>query len=85
MKVKNVQKINGSMLYTKLKHKTRVLRELEKLGVVSPTWLRDVEIFERFHLWPELEVYARYELLAEEYGFKNPVSIKKIIEKLSQN
>lgn len=72
------------MLYTKLKHKTKVIRELESLGVVSTTWLRDIEIFEEFHSWPELCVMCRYELLAEKHGLKDSSSIKKIIATLSK-
>lgn len=72
------------MLYTKLKHRTKVLRELQELGVVSTTWLRDIEIFEKFHAWPELCVMCRYELLASEYGLKDSSSIKKIIATMSK-
>lgn len=72
------------MLYTKLKHKTRVLKELTELGVVSTTVLRDIEIFEKFHEHPDVCKICRYEVLAEEYGFKNSSSIEKIIMKLSK-
>lgn len=71
------------MLYTKLKHKVREIKYLQDLGVVSPTILRDIEIFEKFHENPELCKQCRYEVLAEAYGFQNSVSIRKIIEKLS--
>lgn len=71
------------MLYTKLKHKTKILKELQDLGVVSTTVLRDIEIFEAFNENPELCKECRYEVLAEAYGFKNSSSIKKIVEKLS--
>ncbi|WP_228853250.1 hypothetical protein [Aegicerativicinus sediminis] len=72
------------MLYTKLKHKTTVIKELTDLGVISPTVMRDIEIFERFHENPELCKECRYEVLAEVYGFKDSSSIKKIVNKLSQ-
>ncbi len=70
------------MLYIKLKHRIRELKELEQLGVVSPHWLRDIEIFEKFHSQPELCAECRYELLSEKYGFKSSVSVKKIVLKL---
>lgn len=72
------------MLYTKLKHKVKELKELAKLGVVSPHWLRDIEIFEEFHSQPELCAECRYELLSEKYGFKSSVSVKKIVLKLGK-
>lgn len=72
------------MLYIKLKHRTKVLKELQALGVVSPTWLRDIEIFEEFHQWSEICVECRYELLAEKHKFKDSSSIKKIIMKMSK-
>lgn len=72
------------MLYTKLKHKVREIKELQDLGVVSTTVLRDIEIFEAFHENPELCKECRYEVLSEVYGFKHSSSIKKIIKKLSK-
>ncbi len=72
------------MLYTKLKHKVKDLKELTKLGVVSPNWVRDIEIFEEFHSQPKLCAECRYELLSEKYGFKNSVSVKKIVLKLGK-
>lgn len=72
------------MLYSKLKHRTKAIKELQDLGVISPTVLRNIEIFEEFHQNPELCKVCRYEVLAEAYGFKNSSSIKKIIEDLSK-
>lgn len=81
----NVPKENGKrLLYTKLKHRTKIIKELEDLGVVSTTVLRDIEIFERFHEHPELCKECRYEALAEVYGFKDGSSVRKIIDKLSK-
>ena len=73
------------MLYTKLKHKERELKELTNLGIVSPHWLRDIQIFEEFHAQPELCAECRYEMLSERHGFKNSVSVKKIILKLKKD
>lgn len=72
------------MLYTKLKKKAKEIKELEQLGVVSPNWLRDIEIFEEFHANPELCKECRYEMLAEKWKFKDSSSIKKIVNKLKR-
>ena len=72
------------MLYTKLKARTKHIKELQDLGVVSPTVLRNIEIFERFHAHPDLCVMCRYEAIAEAYGLKDSSSIKKIIADLSK-
>lgn len=72
------------MLYTKLKHKSKDIKELIKLGVVSPNWLRDLEIFEEYHSQPQLCSICRHEILAEKYGFKDSSSIKKIIARMSK-
>ena len=66
------------MLYTKLKHKVRELKELMKLGVVSPNWLRDIEIFEEFHANPQLCKECRYEMLSEKHKLSSD-RVKKII------
>jgi len=72
------------MLYTKLKHKTKILKELQTLGVVDPIWLRNMEIFEEFHAWPELCVMCRYDLIAQKFGLKDSSSVQKIIATLSK-
>lgn len=33
------------MLYTKLKHKAREIKDLTDMGLVDTHWLRDLEIF----------------------------------------
>jgi len=72
------------MLYSKLKHRTKSIKELQDLGIVSTTVLRDLEIFEEFHRHPDLCVVCRYDALAEAYGLKDGSSIRKIISKLSK-
>jgi hypothetical protein len=72
------------LLYEKLIKRRESLKELQDLGVVSPTVLRDLEIYEEFHRYPELCKECRYDVLAEHYGFKDNSSIRKIIEKLSK-
>jgi hypothetical protein len=81
----SARRANGKMLYTKLKHRTKVLKELQNLGVVDPIWLRNIEIFEEFHDWPELCAICRYELLADKFGMKSSSSVKKIIERMSRD
>lgn len=73
------------MLYTKLKHKTREIKELTALGLINPTWIRDLEIFEKFHLYisngnNKTEAYT---LCSEDFKI-NWEMIKKIILKLSK-
>lgn len=72
------------MLYTKLKKRQKEIKELQDLGVVSTTILRNMEIFEEFHKYPELCVTCRYDALAEAYGLKDGSSIRKIISELSK-
>ena len=72
------------MLYTKLKHKTKAIKELTKLGVVAPNWIRDLEIFEHFSSLPEkLCMYCKYELTAEEFGISSD-RVKTIILKMKK-
>ena len=70
------------MLYTKLKKREEEIKALTKLGVISTTVIRNIEIFEKFQEHPQLCKVCRYEVIAEAYGLKNSVSVKKIIEKL---
>lgn len=68
------------MLYTKLKHKAREIKDLTDMGLVDTHWLRDLEIFEKFHAMEEwLPCKAcRYEKIAEEVGLSSE-RVKKII------
>ena len=36
------------MLYTEIKHKIKEIKELTRLGLINPNWLRDLEVFEQF-------------------------------------
>lgn len=70
------------MLYTKIKHRAKVIKELHELGVLPDTLLRHLEIFEYYEsLDKELCVYCRYELTADRFG-KSSDHIKTIIRKL---
>ena len=73
------------MLYTKLKHRTKQLKELEQLGVVSTTWLRNIRIFEAFHALPEnLCVYCKYEVIADNEGIISD-RVKHIVLKMGKD
>lgn len=39
------------MLYTEIKRKTREIKELTKLGLINPNWIRDLEVFEQFQYY----------------------------------
>lgn len=70
------------MLYTKLKHKVKVIKELQELGVIPNTLLRNIEMFEYYHSLPEdLCVYCKYEVTAEKFG-KGSDLVKAVILKL---
>lgn len=72
------------MLYTKLKHLQSELKQLIALGVVDPSWTRNLKIVERYS---DLKsqgvcVYCCYELIAEEERI-SASSVKKIVKKLT--
>ena len=66
------------MLYTKLKHRTKELKELTELGLIDPHWIRDLKIFEEFHALPQKCKLCRYEILADQFEVSS-VLIRKII------
>lgn len=73
------------MLYTKLKHKASDIKELTNLGLINPTWIRNIEIFEKFH---ELRnqnvcVICAYEFVGEDFGISWQ-SVKKVVYDLSK-
>lgn len=73
------------MLYIKLKHKTREIKELTKLGLIDPMWIRNIEVFEKFHYYLSdgNNKQAAYVLCGQDFklGWE---SIKKIITVLSK-
>lgn len=74
-----------TMLYTKLKHNVKHIKELTLLGVVNPNWLRDIRIFESFHALPEdLCVYCKYEVIADQEGISSD-RVKHIVLKLGRD
>jgi hypothetical protein len=72
------------MLYTKLKHLSKELKELEKLGVVDPSWSRNILIVERFYELRSQKVcvYCCHEFIAIEQGI-SASSVKKIVKRLT--
>lgn len=73
------------MLYTKLKHKTREIKELTSLGLINPTWIRNMEIFEQFHYYLSNgnDKSSSYVLCSDDFGI-NWESVKKIVSNLSK-
>lgn len=73
------------MLYTKLKHRTIEIKELTQIGLIDPSWIRNLEIFEKFHELRNQKVcvYCCYEFLAEDHKLSWQ-SIKKIVSDLSK-
>lgn len=73
------------MLYTKLKHLSSEIKELTKLGVVDPVWLRNIEIMEKYSLLREQDVckHCCYVFIADELGLSWS-SVKKIVRKMSE-
>lgn len=70
------------MLYTKLKHKVKVIKELQELGVIPSTLLRNIEMFEYYQSLPEdLCIYCKYEITADKFG-KSSDRVKSVILRL---
>jgi hypothetical protein len=72
------------MLYTEIKNKVSDIKTLTKLGLINPVWLRNIEIFEQYHLLRDKNVCitCAYQFVADDYKISYD-SVKKIIEKLS--
>lgn len=73
------------MLYIKLKHKTREIKELTNLGLINPTWLRNIEVFEKYHYYisNKTNINTAYVLCGEDFKISWQ-SVKKIITDLSK-
>lgn len=72
------------MLYAKIKHLETEIKELEKLGVIDPSWSRNIKIVEEYARLRELKVcvYCCYEFIAEEEKI-SASSVKKIVKRLT--
>ena len=73
------------MLYTEIKRKIRDVKELTKLGLINPTWIRNVEVFEQFHFYfgEKYNKLEAYQLTGEDYGISWQ-SVRKIISDFSK-
>jgi len=73
------------MLYIKIKHRTREIQELTRLGLINSTWLRNIEVFEKFHYYisNNTNINTAYVLCAEDFKLSWQ-SVKKIITDLSK-
>lgn len=73
------------MLYTQLKHKISEIKDLTNLGLISPTWVRNIEIFEEFHKLRNKNVcvLCAYEFVAEDYNISWQ-SVRKVVYDLSK-
>ncbi|MBE8727978.1 hypothetical protein C4F50_23930 [Flavobacterium sp. KB82] len=73
------------MLYVKLKHKTKEIKELTKLGLINPNWIRNLEIFEKFHFYINdgSSKMDAYHFCSADFKIHWEM-IKKIVSKLSK-
>ncbi|TDO68830.1 hypothetical protein EV143_11814 [Flavobacterium chryseum] len=73
------------MLYIKLKHKTREIQELTKLGLINPSWIRNMEIFEKFHFYinNHNNKQESYFLCGEDFKISWQ-SVRKVVTDLSK-
>lgn len=73
------------MLYTEIKRKIKDVKELTKLGLVNPTWVRNVEVFEQFHYYLDCKKSKldAYSLVGDDFGISWQ-SVKKIVLDLSK-
>lgn len=73
------------MLYIKLKHRTKEIKELTKLGLINPNWIRNLEIFEKFHYYLNTgsSKMEAYNFCSTDFKI-NWEMVKKIVSKLSK-
>ena len=71
------------MLYTEIKRKTREIKELTKLGLINPNWIRDMEVFEQFYIYIEdgNNKSESYVLCSEDFGISWQ-SVRLIVSKM---
>ena len=73
------------MLYTEIKRKIREIKELTTLGLINPTWIRNIEVFEQFHYYLSTGKNKQdsYLLTGEDFGLSWQ-SVKKAVNDLSK-
>lgn len=71
------------MLYTEIKRKTREIKELTKLGLINPNWIRDLEVFEQFQYYNSEgnNKSESYLFTAEDFGISWQ-SVRLIVSKM---
>ncbi len=74
--------VKGS-LYHQLKREEDTLRKLTKFGVISTTWVRDLDIFDEYIKLDLNCAYCKYELVAEKVGLSSD-RVKTIILKMKR-
>lgn len=73
------------MLYTEIKRKIREIKELTILGLINPTWIRNIEVFEQFHYYLSNgnSKQDSYTLAGEDFGLSWQ-SVKKVVNDFSK-
>jgi orotate phosphoribosyltransferase-like protein len=71
------------MLYTEIKRKIKDIKELTKLGLINPNWIRDLDVFEKynFYLSEENTKQNSYKLAGDDFGISWQ-SVKLIVKKM---
>lgn len=71
------------MLYTEIKHRIQEIKSLTKLGLISPIWLRDLELFETytFYINEGASKQEAYKQTATDYNISWQ-SVKVIAKKM---
>jgi len=72
------------MVYELLKDNKQVIKQLVKIGVVDPVWVRDIEMFEEFQNLNIKCVMCKYSILADRYGISEE-SVRKRINLLKNS
>ena len=72
------------MVYKLLKDNKQVIKQLVKIGVVDPVWIRDIEMYEEFQNLNINCIMCKYSILAEKYGISEE-SVRKRINLLKNN
>lgn len=73
------------MLYTNLIHLSPEIKQLTKLGVIDPIWLRNIEIMEKYSELRNQDVckHCCFIFIADEFGISWS-SVKKIVKRMSE-
>jgi hypothetical protein len=74
------------MLYQELKSRIEDIKYLTKMGVISPTWIRDLSIFEKYNEYraKNSSKMDSWELTGEDFGISWQ-SVRLIVSKMERN